>query len=318
MKFKEFGWNGIFFEIPEETRFTNERGTTKTGYCRLESENFFIEFKWEPFAKKKAQPLSGIAEAFIRDLEKKRKRKVKVLSQGNVYVFGHSALHFSLKSETSDRIYMWYCKESGRIMICRFAFGTLNDSSQKIIEHIMATLECHRETSNIWSTLGIRFETPRDFILTDRKMAVGRTYMVFGNQKATSFSEKKREIVVEHFSMANVIFADTYRDLDEWLEKNYMKDLKKRCRGIQFQSKENLKIKRHPAVIKQGTRNSGFVSRRTSLFTNITWYCSKSNRIYSITVASRIAKPIPLKRVIDHKSHAELMEDMLSKFKCHR
>ena len=35
MKFVEVGWNGIFFEAPEDFRLLKERGNFKDGYMRL-------------------------------------------------------------------------------------------------------------------------------------------------------------------------------------------------------------------------------------------------------------------------------------------
>lgn len=317
MNFKEFGWNGLIFEIPEEMHLASEGGNAKSAYYRLESEGYFIEVKWEPLIPKKAKPLSEIVEAFIKQTEKKTKQSIKVLKQDNAHVFSHNALHMNLKSQTEDHMYMWYCEESERTFIFRFAFGTLDSASKKIVGHVIDTLKCHTEGPNVWSILGLRFEAPQSFLLTDRKMAVGRAHFLLNDRKMTSFSEKGREILIEYFSMANVVFADTYKDLDKWLEKEYLKDLRKRCRGVTFQSKESQKLRRHNAVIKQGLRMSGSTTRKTSLFTNVTWYCSASNRIYSITISSHIGRPILFKRDSGEGSHKKLVEDFLLAFECH-
>jgi len=317
LKFKEFGWNGFLFEVPEEVRFTSEGGNAEKGYLRLEAEDFFFEAKWEPFLPKKTKPISEVAEAFVKQMEKSKKLKVTILRKDSALVSKHNALYISLKSEAEERIYMWYCDESKRFVIFRFVFKTFDEVGKQIIKQTLDTFRCHTEKSNIWSVLDLRFELPTAFLLADRKIAVGRSHISFNERKVSAFAEKSRAILIEYFSMANLAFKDTYRDLDKWLEKNYLKDLKKRYHNISFKTEESRKFKRHEMKIKQGITAKGLTTRKTSVYTNATWYCSGSNRIYSITVSSHIARPLFFKRRIEKEDHKNLIEELLSSFKCH-
>jgi len=316
----EYGWNGFLLEVPEEMRFTREGGNAEKGNLRFEAEDFFFEMKWEPFTPKKARSIAEVAEDFIKQMKKSKKRAVNVLRKDTTQVFKHKAFCLSLKSALDERLYMWYCDESKRVVTCHFAFKSFDEACKKMMTHAIETLKCHTEKSYVWSLLNFRFEIPPSFLLTDRKITIGRASFLFVERKASPFAEKSREILVEYFSMANLLFEDTYRDLRKWFEKNYMKDLKKRYRQLGFQSEQSRKFKRHDMVIKQGkslSSLSSLTARKTSMRTNATWYCSRTNRIYSLTISSTIARPLIFKRSLDLEAYKNLIEEFFSSFMCH-
>ena len=179
--------------------------------------------------------------------------------------------------------------------------------------------ECHREGAYVWSLLNLRFEVPTDFILTDSKRTVGRAGFIMDSKKLSAFADKTKTIFIEYFSMANILFKDTYKNLDKWLEEKYLKELCKtlRQRKIEFKEKEPRKIRRHKVIINQADRKFGFTWRGTTMYTNGTWYCSGSNRIYSVTFTSNIKRPIIFKREITEEEHIKLIDTVLSSFKCH-
>jgi hypothetical protein len=96
VKFKEFGWNSFFIEIPEEIRFTSYGGNAKSGHLMLESEGCILEARWEPSATKKAKPLAEVAESLIQQIKKKLKKQ-------DVTVLGKNEPMF-----LSTTLFMWF------------------------------------------------------------------------------------------------------------------------------------------------------------------------------------------------------------------
>lgn len=317
LKFKDFGWNSFVLRVPQEARLVSEGGNAKTGYMRLEAEDYFFELKWEEAQPKKLKPMPEVADTFIKKLEKDSKQKIPIQGKRSTHVSDHDALFLSLKSNLEERLYFWYCEESLRVMILRFAFKSMNMNSRRITRRLLTSLKCHGEESDLWTVFESRFKTPQSFQLTERKMMVGRTYLLLTEQKLSPFGERKREIFFEYFSMANVRFEDEYKDLDKWMKKTYFKDLKKRYRGIKFQSSAEEKLNGHDAITKKGAGRSGLTTRRSSLYTNATWYCKDWNRIYSVTVSEQVARPLPLKREIDEEAFEEFSKGFVSTIKCH-
>ncbi len=326
LDFMEFGWNGLLFEVPEEVRFTRYGGNAKKGSFMLEAENYLIEGKWEPIPKRR-RPISVIAATLIDKMgeqygKKKRrirKQNVTILEKNDARVFSHEALYMVVKAQSEERLYLWYCDESNRVVIVRFIFKTFDDSSKKIIKQVLESFECHGKDSNVWSLLNFRFETPMDFLLTDTKIAVGRARFILSGKKVSSFTEKTSTLIVEYYSMANVVFQDALNNLDEWFKKNYEKDLCKQLkkRRIKFVLAEPRKLLKHELVMKESKSKSGLTWRETTRFTNATWYCPESNRIYIVTFTHNLSRPIIFKRQIPESEYADPVDNLLSSFKCH-
>jgi len=107
--------------------------------------------------------------------------------------------------------------------------------------------------------------------------------------------------------------------MEDWFKKNYEKDLNKQLkqRRIKFKSVEPQKLMKHDLTMKEAISKFGVTWRNTALYTNATWYCPESNRIYSVTLAFNIARPIFLKRNIIESEYTDLMKNLLSSLKCH-
>jgi len=326
LNFTEFGWNGLNFEVPDDARFTRFAGDAKRGSFVFESDEYLIEGKWEPIPKRR-QSISVIATTLIEKMgeqySKKRgrlsSRTIKVLEKRDARVYTHDALFMVVKEQVDERFYFWYCDESNRIIIVRFIFKTFDETSKKIIRKIIESFICHKEGQNVWSLLSFRFEAPKDFYLTEAKIAVGRAHFVLTAKKVSSFSEKISSLIVDYYSLANVVFKDTYNNIDEWFKKNYEKDLFRQLkkRKIKFVPAEQRKLSTHNLVIKEGISKSGLSWRSTTLYSNLSWYCQESNRIYTVTIASSLSKPIFLKRKMSEIENVGLLESFLSSFKCH-
>jgi len=317
LEFMDFGWNGFLLQIPREARLVSEGGNARSGYMRLETENYFFEVKWEEAQQKKVKPLSEVVEAFIKKLEKDTKQKIPVRGRRKTNVSGHDTLVLSLKSAMEERIYFWYCEESLRITILRCVFKLIDTNSRTIIRQIVASFKCHGGESNLWTPPQSIFRAPSNFQLTERKMMIGRTYLLLLEHKVAPFTERRREIFFEYNSMASIRFEDEYKDPNKWVEKRYLKDLKKRYRGIKFHATAEEKINGHTAIIKEGSARTGLTTRKSSLYANATWYCEDLNRIYSVTTSEHVARPWPLKRKMDEKTFEEFSREFLSTIKCH-
>ena len=325
LKFRKFGWNGLLFDVPEEMRFTRQGGNAKSGNFMLESEDCLVEAKWQPIPKR-PKPISSIVGTIVEQMEKYEKKKkrdkrqtVKILGKETAHVYSHDALYIVVKAQVEERYYIWYCNESERIIILRFVFKTFDDKSRRMLKRMVDSMKCHGEGFNVWSLMNLRFETPVSFLLTESNIRVGRAQFLFTDNQLSMFTEKTSTILLEYFSMANLLFKDTYKDIDKWFEKNYRKDLSKQLkkRKIKFQLAKPRKLRRHKVVVKQAKMTSGVSWRTTTIYTNATWYCSGSNRIYSVTVASSIKRPILFKRILDEAGHAKMVDDFLSSIKCH-
>jgi hypothetical protein len=326
MKFQKFGWNGLLFIAPQDIRFNRFGGNAKAGTLRLEAEDYFIEAKWEPIPKRR-QSISTVADKFIESMSKEYSKKLKrskkdsfqILRKEVARVYMHDALYLIVKADAEEHYYIWYCDESKRVIILRLVFRIFDNKSKNILTNILDGFECHRKETTIWTLLNTRFETPIDFLLTDVRIAVGRAHFMLSDRKPTPFMEKISTIVVEYFSMANVIYKDTLGNLNNWFERHYDKDLKKllRKRRLKFQVKDPRRLKRHKVIVKEAEAKFGLTWRVKAFYTNSTWYCAESNRIYSVTVSSSISRPLPLKRDINKEEHTKLVADLLSSIKCH-
>jgi hypothetical protein len=321
MKFDKFGWNGFYFEIPEDMRFKRHGGDALSGNLGIEGKNYIIEAKWEPIPKK-SKSLNIVGSDFVdqtkKRLKKTKKYSVKILRRDDAYIYGHKAHYMVIKEKTEERIYFWYCNESNRLSILRFLFKIKNEDSTKIMKRTLETFICHTKDSNIWSLLNMYFETPKSFLLSKSEIKVGRAYMILKDRKLKSFTENSSIILVEYFSMANIVYKESYKDLDKWFNE-HLKELNKKLnvRRLNFKAGKSIRIKRHKSFIKNTVITSGITSRKTSYYSNATWYCTGTNRIYSITVLSSVSRPILFKREINEANHKKLFKEFLSSLKCH-
>ena len=326
MKFREIAWNGFLLEIPEDMRLAAEGGNFNSGYLRCEMEGLLLEVKWDALNQKKTKPLAEIANSFVKDtrktLEKKSKKKIdlKVKKLDNIFISSHSA--YSILLETmpglKEPIHIWNCEKSKRVVILHFVSSLPEKENESVIRYMVNSFKCHLERDSIpWIALNLRFSIPSSFLLADRKIAVGRTYLTFEDRKFSTFTESIKSLTIEYFSMANLVFSDTYKKIEEWFQNKYWNDLKKRHKNITFEATETKRVMRHNVLHKYGMKKSGLLTKRTMLCENFTWYCSKSNRIYSVTYTSSIGSPFFFKRKLNEEEDKKIVQEFLATLKCH-
>ena len=321
MDFKEIGWNGFLMKVPEEMHLTRQGGNANQGAFALESERHLIEFNWSPIPKK-PKPLMSIVETVVDQAKKdakKRKHKFSMKGKRDATVCGHKAIYLHLETMVDEHYYVWYCEETNRAIIIRFVCETFDEKSRDTIKKFLDSLKCHMKGKNVWSLMKIRFESPRSFLLRKADIGVGRAHIELEEIKLSAFTERARTIYVDYFSMANVMFKDTYEDPEKWFEKDFLKNLKKalKKRRIKFKSSGETEVGSHKAVIQQAMTRSGFTSRKINLYANASWYCSEMNRMYSVTVTSGITRPFFLRREPSKEDHEELFNGILMSFQCH-
>jgi len=318
LRYKTFGWNGFTFDIPSDMYLSVEGGNAMSGYMRLEAEKYFLDVKWEGQKPKKVKPLEEVILSLIKQLEKDGEAKLTVQGKRPTHIFEHDALLYNINSGLEERMYVWYCEESLRVIIFRFAFMSLDNAARAIIRRVLSSFGCHGEEMNYWRILESSFKAPPSFLLSERKMMVGRTYLLLVEEEIKPFPpvEKRREILFEYFTMANVRFEEDHKDIERWMEKNYLKGLKKRYH-LKFKSSDKRELNNHPVIIQKGGGGRGFLTRMASVYTNASWYCDDLNTIYSVTVSEHITKPLPMKRQIDEEAFEGFAEEVISSTKCH-
>jgi len=307
--------------VPEEMHLTRQGGDANRGTIFLESERSLFEISWQPIPRK-PKPLPSVVETIVDQAKKsaeKKKQKFNVLERRDAVVNNHNAIYLRLKSNIEERYYIWYCQESNRLIISRFVFETFDEKSIRIIKQFLNMLKCHIKGKNVWSLMKFRFECPQSFLLRDTEIKVGKVHIGLVENKLSAFTEKVRTIYVDYFSMANLTFKETYEDPEKWFEKDYLKSLKKilKKRRIEFETSGEKELRGHKTVIKQAKVTSGLSTRRTDLYSNASWYCPETNRMYSITLNSGVARPMFFKRKLEKKEHDELFNEILESFQCH-
>jgi len=321
VKFKEIGWNGFLMKVPEEMHITRQGGNAQRGTFIIESEGHLIEFSWQPVPNK-PKPLLSIVETIIDQAKKdaeKKKQKFSIEERRDTTVKNHDAIYLRLKAPVEERYYIWNCQESGRLIASRFVFETFDEKTRKFVKQFLSTLQCHMKEKNIWALMKIRFETPQSFLLEDAKIEISKAHIVLTENKFSAFEESKRTICVAYFPMANLRFKDTYEDPEKWFEKNYMKDLKKtlRKRRFNFKTIEKKELKGHVAIIKQAKATTGIYVRSTDLCSNASWYCPEMNRMYSLSLNSKVTRPLFFRRQLKKEEHDNLFNEIFESFHCH-
>jgi hypothetical protein len=321
VEFKEIGWNGFVIRVPEEMHLTRQGGDAKQGTFLIESEGKIIEFSWNPIPKRSKSLLSFVEKIVDRAKKEAEKKDLKftVKERRRALVNNHDAIYLLIKSVIDERYYIWLCQESDRIVAVRFIFQNFDEKARSFVKHFLSTLECHREENNVWSLMKIRFETPKSLLLTEAKFGVGRAHIALAENKLSTFEERSKEVYVDYFSMANLLFKDTYQDPGKWFEKNFMKEFRRMLRKwrVKFETIGERNLEGHKAVIKQAKTKSGFYTRVSDLCSIACWYCQEMNRMYFVAVYSKVARPAILKRNLREEEHNELFDGILQSFRCH-
>ena len=318
---KPFGWQGIELQVPVDWNFVVESGGRDAGLMGFTSPSSKFELKWEKPKKKGGFSIDTAAENFVKKLQKADK-KFKILNEGSMKVFNHKAIYFYYQTGHEGYGIMWYCDQEEKIFVGLFAFKPDGHEKAKIIlENLLSSLKCHPSNNwNNWALFDFSFKTPSDFKVEDRKFLLGFVNLVLSKIESHPLCSEKTEVVFQYWSPANVKFKGEYKDLKRWFEQHYARDFKKRYKGkMRIGEFQDLRINGHKAKTFTSTTKQGLVlSQILGKINAYLWYCSKSNRIYALTLSKSVSKEV---KFVSRKQYetfpSEVFGEILSSVKCH-
>jgi len=280
-----------------------------------------FELKWGKTKQKKVFSIDTVAENFVNKLQKADK-KFKIVNEGAMKISNHKAIYFHYETGHEGYGITWHCDQDDKVFIGLFAFNPDEHEKAKVIlENLLSSLKCHSSNNwNTWAFFDFSFKTPSDFKVESRKFLLGFLTLVLSKIEYHTLCSEKTEVVLHYWSQANVKFKGEYKDLERWFEQHYARDFKKRHKGkMRIGEFQDLRINGHKAKTFTSTTKQGLVlSQILGKINAYLWYCSKSNRIYALTLSKSVSKEI---KFVSKKSYevfpAKVFEEILGSVKCH-
>lgn len=298
-------WQGLRLQVPGDWFMVAESGGVERGSLRLaDSKMLRLDIKWEK-AKKVSLPLS--MDGLIKTLGRKVKG-FRPLERGAGKVSTHKCFYAHyISAENEGYIYIWFCDGSKRVFILNLMLKPEEVWDFKLkMRKVMESFECHIAEEWVpWSFQGISFQTPISYVLTSRSFKVGLTHI--------GFTYKDSKILIDYQGFANILLTEKYKDLKDFLKKDYYKNLRKMFKGIKPKSIGKSTISEHEALLIVFEKKiSSFPRKLMLIVTSRLWTCEEKNRVYALTF-SRLKTG---KEEADRKFE-EIEEKTLSTFKCH-
>ena len=299
---KVFGWQGIKLQVPEEWELAAEKGGFTKGYIRLDDVTApKLSMSWDTVKEDKAKtPREALKE--LKKEIKKRDKSVKFLREDAIKVCGHPSRYFHWKSLTEGYELFWYCPDSKRAFASEFTFKpdeywNLKPALDKVIESI----QCHStDDTRVWTTLDLKLEVPIEFNLVERSFYATRIHMLFSTREAY--------FIFDRVGFAQTILTETYSDLQDWLEKVYEPELKRRFKGIKFGRIRSDKVFDHEGLTVHSSYKSGTLFGKKHDVESQVWFCQQVNKIFAVTTVKEIGKNGKLNKGL---------KLILSSVKCH-
>ncbi len=318
---KPIGWQGVELQVPVDWNLVVESGGRDEGFMGFTSPSSKFELKWGKAKKKKAFSINTVVEKFVKKLQKADK-KFKILNEGDTKVFDHKALYFHYQMGHEGYGITWNCDQEEKVFIGLFTFKPdEHKKSKTILENLLSSLKCHPSNNwNTWALFNFSFKTPSDFKVENRKFLLGFVTLVLSKIEYHALCSEKTEVVFQYWSPANVKFKGEYKDLESWFEQHYARDFKKRYKGkMHIGEFQNLRINRHKAKTFTSTTKKGpLLSQILGKNNTYLWYCSRSNRIYALTLSKAVSKEI---KFVSKKKYeifpSKLFEEILGSVRCH-
>lgn len=180
---KSIGWLETSLQIPDDWDLITESGGINEAYMRFDSvDRIRMELKWERTKKRgEAMPLLTI-DGYIKEVTKSTKSKTpaSVVEKGNAKVAGHKAYYSMWKLEDASFITTcWLCPDEGKMVLVQY-FLAPGESKSDLFEDILRGIECHTEGDFYnYRLLGARFQVPKGYQISARKILVGRVKTSF-------------------------------------------------------------------------------------------------------------------------------------------
>jgi len=180
---KSIGWLETSLQVPDDWDLIAESGGINEAYMRFDSvDRIRMELKWERTKKRgEAMPLLAV-DGYIKEVTKsaKAKKSANVVEKGNAKVAGHKAYYnmWELKDEWFITT-CWLCPDEGKMFLVQYFLAPGENKSDRF-EEILRGVECHMEGDFYnYRLFGARFQTPKGYQLSARKILVGRVRTSF-------------------------------------------------------------------------------------------------------------------------------------------
>lgn len=302
--------------MPEDWRFIGEGGTFQSGNLSFQTDTASLRLEWKPINKRNPDPLDVVTERFIKKIRKNIKKNVRI-RKGFVNINEHKASFVNFNTDVKGQEYFWYCKPTNRLIIIEFMIREDENIPRSVIRKILRSFTCHGSDKRIWSVLGFRFETPKSLKLSARKFVVGRGMLSFLERKRSLLTNYQIKALFEYYSMANLQFEDLFMEHNKWFDNFYLNYLRKEYGKLRFGKPEAGQVQGHEVEIREGTLSYGLTWRSKAKFFVASWFCPNANRMYAITVAKEIIRPIFLKRQLNQEDLIDSFQKIVNSVQCH-
>ena len=175
---KSVGWLEMSIVVPDNWDLVAESGGLSEAFMRFDSvDRTQMELKWERTKKRgEALPLLAL-DGYIKEVTKsmKDKKSVDVIEKGNARVSDHKASYSSWKVKDDSFITAcWLCPNEGKMVLIQY-FLAPGETKGGQFEEILRGIQCHTDGNfYFYKLFGSKFQAPKDYRLSTRKILVGR------------------------------------------------------------------------------------------------------------------------------------------------
>jgi len=219
---KSISWLEMSLQVPDNWDLVAESGGITEGYMRLDSvERTRLEIKWERTKKRgEAMPLIAL-DGYVKEATKsvKDKKSIKIIEKGNARVADHKASFYVWEAkEVSFVTTCWLCHVEGKVILLQYYLAPGEDKAGGF-EELLRGVECHTSGDfHKYELFGVRFQIPKAFRISKRKLLVGRAAMTFvsgGSTLHLSWLGLAKEQLRKHGTLGRLFNASLASEVRE-------------------------------------------------------------------------------------------------------
>lgn len=281
MESRTFGWHGVEFQAPLDWELAVDKGAFEKGFMRIDDTlSPRMGLNWESVKQDKAKPMSEMVKG-IKDRMRKKDKNVRFLRETTTKVCGHPARFFHWRSTGEGYGIFWYCPKTNRIFAGEFYFATEEyEKMRPAVDNVFESLECHSDKKvQRWTVFGLDLHVPSEFRIKERTFYATRLHLVFESKQAT--------FMLDRASFAQSLIGEKYKDLKEWYEKDYKKDLRKKYRRLKIGTPRRGETLGHRGYIVPASYKEGTILRKTYRVETRLWTCEPENKLFAVTTVRR-------------------------------
>jgi len=180
---KSIGWLEMSMVVPDDWDLVAESGGLAEAYMKFDSvDRTRMELKWERTKKRgEALPLLAL-DGYIKEVTKsmKNKKLLNVIEKGNARVSDHRASYslWTIQDESFITA-CWLCPNEGKLVLVQY-FLAPGETKSDQFEEILREVQCHTDGDFYsYRLFGVKFQVPKDYRLSTRKILVGRVRASF-------------------------------------------------------------------------------------------------------------------------------------------